>query len=80
MLLNKKADMSIALIVAAVIALIVLVVALAIFGKGTGEAAKTLSDCKSRGGECLLSVKCPNDQAQIPNVKCDIGWICCLKV
>ena len=37
---TKKADMSLALIVAAVIALIVIVVALTIFGKGTGDSEK----------------------------------------
>lgn len=76
---NKKADMSLALIVAAVIALIVIVVALAIFGKGTGESAKTLGSCVARGGNCEPISVCPRDRATIPNVDCKIG-ICCLKI
>lgn len=76
---NKKADMSIALIVAAVIGLIVLVVALAIFGKGTGESAKTLQSCESRGGYCNLG--CPKEEIKIPNVECPtLKPNCCLKV
>lgn len=77
---DKKADMSLALIVAAVIALIVIVVALAIFGKGTGESAKTLESCVARGGECKSVVACPSDSATIPNVDCPSGAICCLKI
>ncbi len=51
--LNKKADMSIALIISAVIGLIILVVALAIFGKGTGQSVDILESCTARGGDCI---------------------------
>lgn len=77
---NKKADMSIALIVSAVIALVIIVVALAIFGKGTGESAKTLQSCEARGGECTEGTKVCGG-ATIPNVKCPTDKPkCCLKV
>ena len=77
---TKKADMSLALIVAAVIALIVIVVALTIFGKGTGDSAKTLQSCGARGGECKSAATCPLGSATIPNVDCQSGAICCLKL
>ena len=79
MLTTKKSDMSIALIIAAVIGLIVLVVALAILGKGTGESGKTLQSCEARGGDCKPS--CPKEESQMPNVECPaLKPKCCLKV
>ena len=53
MRLNKKADMSIALIISAVIGLIIIIVAIAIFGKGTGQSVNTLESCQARGGDCI---------------------------
>lgn len=79
-MLDKKADMSIALIVSAVIALVIIVVALAIFGKGSGDSAKTLGSCVARGGECKDTKPCPRDSATILNVDCQNGAICCLKI
>jgi len=80
MLKTKKSDMSIALIVSAVIALIIIVVALAILGKGTGDSANALRSCLSRGGYCS-DIKCPKEEAEIPNVECEAGKPhCCLKV
>lgn len=79
-MLDKKADMSLALIVAAVIALIVIVVALAIFGKGTGESAKTLQSCEARGGTCMGKGEVCSG-ATIPNVECPTDKPkCCLKL
>ena len=79
-MLDKRADMSIALIVSAVIALVIIVVALAIFGKGTGESAKTLQSCEARGGYCSVPI-CPQGESTIPNVKCEAGKPhCCLKL
>ncbi len=75
---NKKADMSIALIVSAVIALIILVVVLVIFGKGAGESAKTLQSCEGRGGHCTSDIICPKEESTIPNVQCeDDAQRCC---
>ena len=78
-MLDKKADMSLALIVSAVIALVIIVVVLAIFGKGTGDSAKTLQSCEARGGECTEQAEVCSG-ATIPNVKCPADKPkCCLK-
>ena len=78
MLTMKKSEMSIALIVAAVIGLIILVVVLVIFGKGSGDASRALGSCEARGGQCIGdAATC--DGTVIPNVKCSIAMPkCCL--
>ena len=57
MLKIKKSEMSIALIISAVIGLVILVVVLVIFGKGSGDAARTLESCEGRGGQCIENDK-----------------------
>jgi len=74
---NTKADMSIALIVAAVIGLILLVVITAIWIKGSGWFANTLESCESKGGGCEESLECDKDKFEIPNAECPETQICC---
>ena len=73
-------NMSIALMIAVVIGLIVLVVVLAIFGKGTGESAKTLQSCEARGGTCTEKGEVCSG-ATIRNVECPTTEPkCCLNI
>ena len=72
-------NMSIALIIAAVIGLIVLVVVLAIFGNEAGSTVKTLDKCETRGGECEPN-GCASTQKELFSANCDGGAKCCIKI
>ena len=71
-------NMSIAVIIAAVIGLIVLVVIMVIFGKESADVTKTLERCEAKGGDCLDS--CGGGRV-VPNAKCDsASQKCCIKL
>ena len=75
---NKKADLSIQLIVVVVIALVILVVVLAITSGKLKVFGSTAAKCTARGGECTGrydSTKqefiCNEGSVYIPGTDCD---------
>lgn len=56
----KKADLSITVIITAVIGLVALVVIIAIFTNTTQKTAKNIGSCTAKGGTCLLVDDCPS--------------------
>ena len=84
----KKADLSITVIIAAVIGLIALVVIIAIFTNSTQKTSENIGSCKAKGGECagdLSGGKCGGDYP-IPLIVsggCESKTpkdLCCLKI
>jgi len=75
---NKKADMSIEVIVIAVIALVVLVVLIVIFLRGGANLNKGTSDCAARQGVCAPS--CGEGFTEVAATDCN-GWRnkCCVQ-
>ena len=55
-ILNKKADLSLNLIIMAIIALIVLVVVVTIFTGKLGTFRQTSDTCQKNGGACIENV------------------------
>ena len=83
MLKKKKAmELSITVIIVAILGLIVLVVMIYIFGQGTSDAVKTLKTCAAKGGECKASGDC--DGTKLFNIKeCkdkNPSEICCIEI
>jgi hypothetical protein len=81
---RKKAELSINIIIVAVIALLVLVVVSFIFMEKIREFVFGIKDCKSSGGECYYGDSCPGGSAAIPksvchgeNDKADSSKVCC---
>ena len=83
---KKDAELSITVIIVAILGLIVLVVMVYIFGEGTSDAVTTLKTCAAKGGVCTTL-----DETADPPVRCDgrtIGGvegctgseICCLEI
>jgi len=80
---NKKADMSIWIIVTAALALMVLVILAAIFTGQTRRAVSTLESCAGVGGRCTMEVKesCLITEVEKSGAKCqDDKLKCCIKV
>lgn len=82
--INKKADMSLWIVVTAALALMALVVLAAIFTGQTRKTVSALESCAGIGGRCTtksgdicsldtevekIDAKCPNDQLK-----------CCIKI
>ena len=83
---KKDAELSITVIIVAILGLIVLVVMVYIFGEGTSDAVTTLKTCATQGGDCrpsteectgrvLTSVECGGSCGPAP---CTI--VCCLEI
>ena len=85
---RKSQGLSINIIIVAVIAIIVLLVTFVIFTDITGKTAKSLGDCKNKGGECAddLSGKECGGNHPIPLIvpnDCegtDPNNLCCLRI
>lgn len=80
---NKKSQIAINTIIWAALALVVLVVAIAIFSGMMGKSAKDLESCWLRGGGCQKD-SCGSNQAEVKNTKeCKEGSdkpYCCVQV
>lgn len=81
---NKKADLSINIIIIAAIALLVLVVLIAIFTGRMNIFSKESQNCESIGGKCTdeSNPNCGEDDLQNYPVeyraaKCETGGVCC---
>lgn len=90
---QKKADLSLNLIVMAIIALLVLVIIIYLFSTQSGRTAKGFTGCAERGGTCenkqpaatgssVLSGDCPDNTIRIPGEFSDCAkeQICCKKI
>lgn len=65
---NKKSQIAINTIIWATLALVVLVVAIAIFSGMMGRSAENLESCWLRGGVCSDKA-CGHDEAEVKNTK-----------
>ncbi len=83
---KKDAELSITVIIVAILGLIVLVVMILIFGEGTSDAVTTIKTCAAKGGVCKTL-----DETADPPVRCDgrtiVGVelcttpaVCCLEI
>jgi hypothetical protein len=83
---KKDAELSITIIIVAILGLIVLGIMVAIFSTESGDAVKTLKTCAAKGGDCrpsneectgrvLTSVECGGSCGPDP---CTI--VCCLEI
>ncbi len=82
---NKKADLSIQLIVVVVIALVILVIVLAITSGKLKIFGKTAASCETRGGDCkvkgeLSDGKCREGSVEIPGTDCEASEKCCQEI
>ena len=76
---KKDAELSITVIIVAILGLIVLVVMILIFGEGTSDAVKTLKTCAAKGGVCKPPSDCGG--RTIGGVEgCTDSEICCLEI
>lgn len=58
---NKRAEMSLTVVVSAVIALVVLIVLIYIFTNSSTKTSKTFGSCEINGGKCVAaSESCPD--------------------
>ncbi|MCM2325591.1 MAG: hypothetical protein NDI94_03955 [Candidatus Woesearchaeota archaeon] len=81
----KKGDISINVIVMAVIALLVMVVLIAIFGGRMKGFLTGARDCRTQGGECIEREECtPIENTIVPITSCDdmnkdsdLDYVCC---
>lgn len=76
----KKGELSINLIIMAVIAIVAIVVMLTIFRNTISNANTEMSDCEARGGDCAAS--CNGEcYTQIQLSNCPVNRpICCIKM
>lgn len=83
---SKKADLSITIIIAAVIGLVALVVIIAIFTNTTQKTSENIGSCTAKGGECASAqYACDADHPVkifVSGNECN-NWndkkLCCLK-
>lgn len=84
MLKKKKAiELSINMVILAVVGLIVLVVIIAIFTNVSSNAQNTFGSgseesCRTRGGECKEDKFC--DDVPMPNICPDESKVCCIPI
>jgi hypothetical protein len=76
---KKDAELSITVIIVAILGLIVLVVMILIFGEGTSDAVTTIKTCAAKGGVCKPPSDCGG--RTIGGVEgCTGSEICCLEI
>ena len=77
-MLKKRdaSELSVNIIIVAVIGLLVLVVVIAIFIKESGKNTELIGDCETRGGECVISC----DGPKIRNICPNEDEVCCIKI
>jgi len=69
------------IIIGAVIALVVLLVLLSIFGSKTRDLEGGLSSCESKGGICVSDGDaCPGSTLKAPTFSCGSNQDCCIGV
>lgn len=77
---RKGSEIAMNIIIIAVIALVVMVVVLYIFGNKSANITKTTDDCATKYGECLLKNECTG-RPMIDNTNCEAtGQKCCIKL
>ena len=65
-------------IIGAVLAIIVLVVLVYFFGRGTEKVALGLSECESKLGKCVSKDICEKDGGSVTGLfECSQGEVCC---
>lgn len=78
---GKHGDISIGIIIAAVLALIVLIVLIIIFSTKTGQVSEGIGDCEgTTGGKCMTLSECRSptiDGRVMATSKCPGTDICC---
>lgn len=75
---NKKADMSLNVIIVAAIGLMVLVILAVIFIGRMGTFSKSSENCAQLGGTCYASDCSAMGLSAHPTGKCDSGQQCCI--
>jgi len=76
--MKKRANLSMQVIIVAILLLVVLVVLGVIFGESMKEFFTGVKDCSSKGGSCVLKSSCSTGGV-IFGPKCDTaGEVCCL--
>ena len=75
----KKGELTINMIVIAILALVVLVVILVIFGKQSSNFLTGLNSCQSKQGICTTDTRCSQEKGQVLSFKCDkeSDPVCC---
>jgi len=74
---NKKAEMSLTVVVAAVLALVVLVVLIYIFINSSQKSSSTFGSCEINGGVCGSNSCSTTGTIPIAGVCADKNAICC---
>ena len=79
---KKGQELSLTVIIVAVIALVVLVVLIAIFTGKIGTFTKKIGTCRAAGGECVSQSACDGlFQAVDESVECiNTGEVCCVGI
>ena len=68
------------IIIGAVVALIVLVVLISVFVRGTNPVVKGLSNCEGKGGVCAPTGLCPQGTTKTSVFSCSEEGTCCLGI
>lgn len=87
---KKAAELTMNVIIIAVLALIVLAVLLVIFSGKMKSFTGGMKECSSLGGECKGDVtiendavktrKCPSGSTPVPNTNCEPQNVCCISL
>ena len=81
MLKNKKANMAIKVIIAAIIGMIILFTLMFIFSNESKKSISVLGSCEARGGSCETEDDCKDDgERKIEGIECPGSNICCLTI
>lgn len=75
---NKKAELTLTVVVSAVIALVVLIVMIYIFTNSSQKSAKTFGSCALNGGTCKTTGQC-GASGSLSGYTCSEGQECCVK-
>ena len=83
---GKRGELSINVMIMAIIALVVLIVIIAVFTGKLGIVSTSLNSCAEKGGTCHTKESCVdvgNDYAPMPSSSCpkkdDKEQVCCIK-
>ena len=75
--MKKAQGLSLKMVVIAVISLVVLIVLIAIFTGKIGIFGENLTDCSSKGGNCVSQGQCESYKL-ISTATCSEGEVCCM--
>ena len=78
-IISKRAEMSLTVVVAAVLALVVLIVLIYIFMNSSKNASSTFGNCEISGGNCNIAkgASCPSNSFPISATCTDTTKQCC---